>query len=396
MATPRVAVIGGGISGTLCSLVLQHRGVIPTVIDQGRRVGGRLSLGGAQILRAADPRLAAVYETFCQENLLQSYDRRERTGVLGSSAGGFLPLTQIPRLRTSEDAVNNRSQAADGGDFCHFVEGSAAPTFVGNLEHLCSNILERSQIASVSSTTVLAATPSPDGWHLQLQQQPDSSDCETHFDGLVVATHDASFAGGIVKTIANAEVAAGASVQEPILERLHHLANNLQSVRQSKMSVYTLRFSFPEDVSDEIPFDAVTVPGSNHVQFLSRRDTVWTAVSTSQFATALLAQSQLSNTEKHQEAHQVLMDEVLRLLAPFSTTVVPTEVSVKRWGAAFCAKSLDAQHDSIALHPWRFTICGDYIRSMGEHATPLEAAAISGLSAGEQTASYFNPPTSQE
>ena len=87
MASPRVAVIGGGISGTLCSLVLQHRGVIPTVIDQGRRVGGRLSLGGAQILRAADPRLAAVYETFCQENLLQSYDRLDRLGVLGEGSG---------------------------------------------------------------------------------------------------------------------------------------------------------------------------------------------------------------------------------------------------------------------------------------------------------------------
>ena len=54
------------------------------------------------------------------------------------------------------------------------------------------------------------------------------------------------------------------------------------------------------------------------------------------------------------------------------------------------SQSLDAQHDCIALQPWRLTICGDYIRNLSQqHSTPSEAAAMSGLEAGERTAAYF-------
>jgi hypothetical protein len=35
------------------------------------------------------------------------------------------------------------------------------------------------------------------------------------------------------------------------------------------------------------------------------------------------------------------------------------------------------------------TVCGDYIRDISEYTTPLEAAALSGLEAGERTASFF-------
>ena len=42
----RVAVIGGGIAGSLAALALRGRGATPVIYDMGRRAGGRL--GGAQ------------------------------------------------------------------------------------------------------------------------------------------------------------------------------------------------------------------------------------------------------------------------------------------------------------------------------------------------------------
>jgi NADPH-dependent 2,4-dienoyl-CoA reductase/sulfur reductase-like enzyme len=47
MRRPRVAVIGGGLAGSLASLVLRSRGALPTVFDGGfRNTGGRVG-GGA-------------------------------------------------------------------------------------------------------------------------------------------------------------------------------------------------------------------------------------------------------------------------------------------------------------------------------------------------------------
>jgi predicted NAD/FAD-dependent oxidoreductase len=48
--TPRVAVIGGGISGLVCANHLKALGLQPTVYDTGKRgVGGRMSSRTVQV-----------------------------------------------------------------------------------------------------------------------------------------------------------------------------------------------------------------------------------------------------------------------------------------------------------------------------------------------------------
>lgn len=94
----RIAVIGGGIAGTLCSLVLKNRGLHPVLVDAGTNgngngIGGRLRNGGAQFLRATDPRLATVAHLLAQQGLLRPWTGR--FGVLGSSGGGFLPASIV-------------------------------------------------------------------------------------------------------------------------------------------------------------------------------------------------------------------------------------------------------------------------------------------------------------
>ena len=104
-AIPRVAVVGGGLAGTLCSLVLKNRGLHPVLIDAGTNgVGGRLRNGGAQFLRATDPQLVLVVQMLQGEGLLQEW--KGRFGMLGSKGGGFLP---------AEIVANNQQGSGGGG-----------------------------------------------------------------------------------------------------------------------------------------------------------------------------------------------------------------------------------------------------------------------------------------
>jgi predicted NAD/FAD-dependent oxidoreductase len=414
----RVAVVGGGIAGTLCSLVLKHRGVNPTIFDAGRNgLGGRLR--GAPFLRAADPRLAVVCSMLEREGLLQRWEGR--FGVLGSSGGGFLPAqvvtsTSIGGMNKAngEDdqnkpTVGGRSSASDAGDFCNFVDGSKTPTYVGipSLSDLCPNICQFAGIEARKDTRIARATFEEGRWYLHVREGEEDSG-ET-YDGLVLATHDASFVGGVVHFIAKAEVAASeypdaeSAMQDddPVIGRLLGLEEALYSVREEgRMPVYTIQANFPKGFSNKIPFDAVSVPGSNLLQFLARNVSkpkrkndgeLWTAISTSIYADNLLSNSALSDAARQSEASKTLSREISQLLSPYheGEAIQPLKVTAKQWGAAFTSRSLGLKEDSVALAPWRLTVCGDYIRDISEYTTPLEAAALSGLEAGERTASFF-------
>jgi predicted NAD/FAD-dependent oxidoreductase len=70
---PRIAVVGGGLAGSLCSLVLRMRGARPVVIDAGRGSlghGGALPDSGTQFLRAVDPRLRSMLAMLEREGLV--------------------------------------------------------------------------------------------------------------------------------------------------------------------------------------------------------------------------------------------------------------------------------------------------------------------------------------
>jgi len=107
--SPRIAVIGGGISGTLASLVLRNRGFSPLLIDRGKSgLGGRLrgsnrtKIGaegnlnldaGLQFIRASDPRLKEVLKMFKSYGMISKWEGR--FGLLGSRGGGFLPSSIV-------------------------------------------------------------------------------------------------------------------------------------------------------------------------------------------------------------------------------------------------------------------------------------------------------------
>jgi predicted NAD/FAD-dependent oxidoreductase len=351
-----------------------------------------------------------------------------RFGVLGSSGGGFLPanivakegagsVRGLSKADGSQEGAEGLSSVVDSGDFCNFIEGSNEPAFVGvpSMGDLCNNICKLGDIEALPNTKVIGAEMVPGGgWKLDTVGGNGTIGDET-FDALVLATHDPSLASGIVHKIVSAEVAAGgfSSIEDAtskgddeasrmLIRRLSQLADALQAAREEgRVPTYQLSATYPKGFSDSIPFDAVTVPGSPLIQFLLREASkpgivqdpdggeTWTAISTSSLAVRLLSSPELSDEDRLSAISTMLPEEMSRLFTPYHPGVdnmLPLDVSAKRWGAAFCSKGLSLKEDSVTLAPWRLSICGDYL---SEHSTPLEAAALSGLEAGERTASLF-------
>jgi len=432
---PRVAVVGGGIAGTLCSLVLKNRGINPTLIDGGRRSAGRLRNDGAQFLRAADPRLIPVYGMLERQGLLKEW--KGRFGMLGSSGGGFLPaeiVTANTRHGGSTQGMEKQKSvagsttddyqtASDAGDFCHFVGSAAVPTFVGapSMTDLCPEILRLAGVEQVNNSSLVGATLEDGGWCLDVQDNNNGTPSQriapdAKFDALVLATHDPSLASGAILSIVDGEIKAGGySSKEDaaekggdasiVIERLSEMADSLQKVRDhDRMPVYSVSITYPEGFSQSIPFDAVSVPGSIVVQFLVSDESKpspensagegWTAITTSQLASAILSRPEMSDEERLALVSKTVTKEIAQLFSSYhgGTVPEPLDISVKRWGAAFCSRGLQLKEDSILLAPWRLAVCGDFIRDLSAYETPLEAAALSGLEAGERTAAFWAEP----
>jgi len=108
-AAPKVAVIGGGISGSLCAVALRQHGLEPVIFDKGRRsLGGRLGTlrrsshadVGAQFFHVGEPgsQFAQAMHFLEQNGMVASW--QGRFGALGSSGGGFLLVRSSRGLRS--------------------------------------------------------------------------------------------------------------------------------------------------------------------------------------------------------------------------------------------------------------------------------------------------------
>ncbi len=90
--SPRVTVIGAGISGLACARTLHDHGIAVTVLDKSRGVGGRLSTRreghwlfdhGAPSMRLDDPRMAQLAASWLQDAVLDQLSTGELVGTRG-------------------------------------------------------------------------------------------------------------------------------------------------------------------------------------------------------------------------------------------------------------------------------------------------------------------------
>ncbi|WP_411280118.1 FAD-dependent oxidoreductase [Gemmatimonas sp.] len=93
--SPRVTVIGAGISGLACARTLHDHGIAVTVLEKSRGVGGRMSTRregewqfdhGAPWFRLADPRLARLTESWRHDGVLRDVNGGEFIGASGMNA----------------------------------------------------------------------------------------------------------------------------------------------------------------------------------------------------------------------------------------------------------------------------------------------------------------------
>jgi hypothetical protein len=171
------------------------------------------------------------------------------------------------------------------------------------------------------------------------------------------------------------------------------LARSLRSRRSHR---------YPPNSLAAVPFDAACLPTNPSIQFLAREASkpgggasspdgdAWTAVSTSGFASALLANSPSSPTDA---AAALLAPSLQSAFAAFypvpGIAPAPLSVSAKRWGAGFTTKPLvpGGAEKFVGLQPFNLAIAGDFVAG---GTCPGEAGAISGLLAGERVATWLS------
>lgn len=419
MSAPRVAVVGGGLTGSLAALVLRSRGLNPTVYDAGRRAAGGRALGGRhpdsglQFLRASDPasQVASVLEMLARDGLVAPWEGR--FGLLGAK-GGFLPREVIADTPLKDMMKKEEVEPSSSVDFCGFLAQAEQPMYVGTPANasICAGIHEAAGFPVALGSHVLAAHPAAGGWSLRVSEG-GSAAATVEYDALVLASHDASLAATAVRAIIDSGLDAlegAVDVGDSVGARLAALASALQAQREARTApLFTWSGYYPAGFSEGVPFDAAAVPGSSLVDFVARDASkpgrpaaydgeLWTAVSSAGFARTLLgraAAAEAGDSDKGgaaaAEAAAAISSEMARLFAPFfggdaAAVAPPTLAAAKRWGAALPSGTLGLEEDSVGLEPWRLAIAGDFVRS---HPSPAEAAAHSGLDAGERVASWF-------
>ena len=435
---PRIAIVGGGLCGSLAGLVLRSRGLNPTLFDAGRRstggrlLGGRHADSGMQFLRASEPRFAAITHMLAKEGLIAPWVGR--FGLLGSQGGGYLPSEVLASTPIGSMMRETDSGEAGRVDFCGLLGGDTErhPIYVGTPSNadVLPGLCRAAGLEVVLGAKLTGAERQADGdagadgggtWRLHFDgvAAPPAP-----FDAVLLATHDAALAASVVRsavlpTLDDAPAAA---------ERLGELADALRAQREQRTAaVYTWSGYLPVGFSAQLPFDAVAVPGSPAVHFLARdaskpgrpalvrmpgaaaagdggasegapEGELWTAVSTPEFAARMGAQESLAAGERGDSergggtaaaAAAAMSDEVRRLLAPFAP-LPPVRAAAKRWGAGFASGTLGLQEECVSLEPWRLAIAGDFVAARGAGArSPAEAAALSGMEAAERVATWF-------
>lgn len=248
---PRVAVIGGGLTGSLCALSLVSRGLQPVVFDGGRGLGGRST--AAHFLTTADPHLSAVLGTLAQNKLVAPW--AGRFGIVGSK-GGFLAAQHVAsglggRSLSSdpEDVSSTLPQAPiDEGDFCGFLAASspsnkaASPLHcaVGGGRALAAGICELGgiDVRSSSKVTSLQLDPASSRWTVRASSGSPAPEV-LEFDAVVIASHDPSFAAS---AIADLPAEHPSLADDVVRSTLADLAKALRDLREEATSpVFTLK-----------------------------------------------------------------------------------------------------------------------------------------------------------
>lgn len=352
---PVVAIIGGGISGLLCALQLEIRGIRSTIFDTGiHGVGGRLGTRsvapsiifdhGAQFFTVTNPVFGDLVQQWSHKGFV-----RQSQGVIGD----LLP----------------------GGHFSHFPSSPPRYIAVNGMRSLADALLLHTSLVEVVRPCWISSIEAYNGmWHLS-----ENGKHRGQFDAIVIA-HNGKCANRLLS-----------SSGLPLIAR--------QMKRLELSSIWALLAAFEDPLplpakAAAVPFEGAFVKGIESVSWIGNNTQklynsqnggphCWTIFSTASFGKRNKVPQENIPTATAEKVKELMLAGVENALGLSTGSLKrPMYSRVQLWGAALPTNSpgIPCIFDPLG----RAGICGDWL--LGSN---VEAAALSGISLGNHTADYL-------
>ncbi|KAK7397320.1 hypothetical protein VNO78_18488 [Psophocarpus tetragonolobus] len=354
---PLVGVIGGGISGVLCALFLEKRGIRSTLFDTGiHGPGGRLGTRvvhpdplkfdhAAQFFTVSDSRFAEIVNAWMEKGLVRRWQ-----GTVGElhSGGRFLPSPHPPKF-----------VATNGMRF---------------LPH---SLLSQTRMVNVVRPCWISKLEPFNGmWHLSENGKPRGV-----FDAIVIA-HNGKCANRLL-------MASGL----PLIAR--------QMKRLDLSSIWALLAAFEDPLPfpgiTEVPFEGAFVRGVDSLSWMANNTKkllisqtggphCWTFLSTAAYGKQNKVPQENIPSSTAAKVKAGMLEGVESALGLSKGSLPkPFYTRLQLWGAALPTNTPGVP--CIFDPSGRAGICGDWL--LGSN---IEAAVLSGIALANHIADYFQSP----
>lgn len=347
---PEVAIIGGGMSGLICALYLEKKGIRSTVFDTGMHgLGGRMATRciepqgyvfdhAAQFFTVSDSQFAELVNVWVEKGLVQQW-----LGTIGElEAGG--QFASLPAYPPRYIGVNGMRLLAD------------------------SILSETHMVKVVRPCWISTLEPFNGMWHLSENGKPRGQ-----FDAFIIA-HNGKCANRLL-----------ASSGLPLIAR--------QMKRLELSSIWALLAVFEDPLPLAFPFegafvkgiDALSWMGNNSAKLLSTESgpQCWTFFSTAAFGKRNKVPQENIPTATAEKVTALMLEGVeIALGLSKGSLKKPIYTRVQLWGAALPTNTpgIPCIFDPLG----RAGICGDWLLG-----SSLETAALSGIAMANHIADYL-------
>ncbi|KAL8028761.1 hypothetical protein ABFX02_14G181700 [Erythranthe guttata] len=345
---PVVGIIGGGMSGLVCALYLEKRGIKSTVFDTGiHGLGGRMGTRtidpqslifdhAAQFFTVTDPEFAKMVDIWTKKDLV-----REWNGPIGELDGGcFNPLPSSPSRYIGVNGMRPLSE---------------------------SILSETSMVNVVRPCWISKLEPYNGTWYLSENGKPCGQ-----FDAIVIA-HNGKCANRLLS-----------SSGLPLIAR--------QMKRLDLNSIWALMAAYEDPLP--IPFEGAFVKGIDSLSWMANNTAklfgsqsggphCWTYFSSAAFGKQNKVPQESIPTTTAEKVKEAMFEGVeIALGLDKNSLKRPFYTRLQLWGAALPTNSPGIP--CIFDPHGRAGICGDWLLG-----SSLESAALSGMGLANHIADYL-------
>lgn len=355
---PHIAILGGGMSGLICALTLQEKGIHSTVFDTGKHgLGGRMGTRhvaqvngdqlvfdhAAQYFTATDPRFQKLVDQWRAEGAVKEWN-----GVVGTLEKGG-KFTELPPC--------TKYIATDG------------------MRLFADHLLSKRQLIDVRRPVWISKLNESGGvWHLS-EYEKDHGD----FD-IVVIAHNGKCANRLLAPI-------GVPLVAKQMKRLE-----LSSI-WALMAAFDQPLPAPTLSSGNVHVEGAFVTGIDAVSWMGNNTaklqhlqnsgpSCWTFFSTAKYGKKNKVPQESIPTARAERVKREMLQGVEKALGLEEGSLpAPLYMKVQLWGAANPVNSPNVPCIFDAYG--RVGICGDWL--LGSN---LEAAALSGMAMANQISAF--------